>query len=61
VSAATGTKSRSGSYGSPPARAALYACALVLISSVYPSGRASATSAGAAVPPPPGRFSTITG
>ena len=49
MSAATGTKSRRGSYGSSPARAALYAWTLVLISSVYPSGVACATSAGAAV------------
>ena len=61
VSAATGTKSRRGSYGSSPARAALYAWALVLISSVYPSGGACATSAGAAVLPAPGWFSTIAG
>ena len=50
-----------GRFGSSPARAALYAWALVLISSVYPSGGAFATSAGAAVLPAPGWFSTIAG
>jgi hypothetical protein len=56
----TGTKSRSGSYGSFSLVSVFATDWCQLSSSVCPSGRAFATRSEAMVVPPPGRLSTTT-